>query len=91
MQTIKYDGTAKGFGYSVCEGVILCLFKYFIFFMISIFVITLFCQVFVVGVDDSDISTFKRSGMKIRTDALTGQQYLESSSGYLTPRIGTAN
>ena len=36
--------------------------------------------------DDSD-SEDKRSNMLIRTDYKTGCQYLESTRGYLTPRL----
>jgi len=36
--------------------------------------------------DSTDTAT-ERSGMTLRTDALTGCQYLESRTGYLTPRL----
>lgn len=45
-------------------------------------------NIFGFGVDNSDISAWKRSGMKIHTDALTGRQYLSSRGGGLYPRIG---
>jgi hypothetical protein len=35
--------------------------------------------------DDSDGK--KRSGLKVRTDALTGIQYLETIGGGITPRL----
>lgn len=37
--------------------------------------------------DATDASRTVRSGMKLRTDHGTGCQYLESSSGYLIPRL----
>jgi hypothetical protein len=37
--------------------------------------------------DDSDTAD-KRSGMKPRRDALTGCEYLETSKGAITPRLG---
>lgn len=40
--------------------------------------------------DSSDTET-ERSGMTVRTDALTGCQYLESSKGFLTPRLDGDN
>jgi hypothetical protein len=39
-----------------------------------------------IGRDDSDTAT-SRSNMAVRTDALTGCQYLESSKGLLSPRL----
>ena len=39
------------------------------------------------GRDSTDPAHGGRSGLKIKTDALTGCQYLESSHG-LTPRLG---
>ena len=43
----------------------------------------------VVGRDDSDQPSGKRSGMRPRRDALTGCEYLESWTGALTPRMGS--
>jgi hypothetical protein len=39
-----------------------------------------------IGRDDTDGEA--RSGLKLRTDARTGCQYLESAGGGLTPRLG---
>lgn len=41
----------------------------------------------IVPTDNSDVDYLNRSGMSIRTDALTGCQYLESTKGGLTPRM----
>lgn len=40
------------------------------------------------GLDDSDKGAWERSGLTVRTDALTGRQYLETSAGHLVPRLG---
>jgi hypothetical protein len=39
-----------------------------------------------IGRDDSDTTT-SRSNLAVRTDALTGCQYLESKNGLLSPRL----
>lgn len=38
------------------------------------------------GMDDSDVSRWKRSGLKIYTDAKTGVQYLSDGHGGLVKR-----
>ena len=40
-----------------------------------------------VGMDDTDVSATKRSGMRLHTDALTGCQYLAANGGGITPRL----
>ena len=42
---------------------------------------------FSIGVDDTDASSWGRSGMKIYTDHKTGVQYLGAERGGLTVRI----
>lgn len=37
--------------------------------------------------DDSDLSRFKRSGLKLHTDYKTGCQYFSSSRGGVYPRL----
>jgi hypothetical protein len=56
----------------------------------------LYLAVWLIGLlwptDNSDINRFHRSEMAIRTDALTGCQYLESHGGGLIARLdGTGN
>lgn len=41
-----------------------------------------------IGLDTTDTSDGARSGMDLRTDHGTGCQYLESTGGGLTPRLG---
>ena len=38
--------------------------------------------------DETDAESF-RSGLEIKTDCLTGLQYLATASGGLTPRVGS--
>ena len=40
-----------------------------------------------VGVDDSDVDGFHRSGVSVVTDARTGLQYLVAPNGGITPRL----
>ena len=40
------------------------------------------------SIDDSDVSRWKRSGMRVYTDNLTGIQYLSVPGGGITPRMG---
>lgn len=51
------------------------------------FALALLRGIFDIGTDDSDYSSFYRSGVAVRIDALTGCQYLEGNNGGLTPRL----
>ena len=42
---------------------------------------------FNIGTDDCDRSAWHRCGMRVLTDAKTGQQYLVTSGGGITPRL----
>lgn len=39
------------------------------------------------GIDDTDVSGWDRSGLRLHLDAKTGVQYLSDGKGGLTPRI----
>ena len=39
------------------------------------------------GLDDSDIDSGNRSGLRVHTDAKTGVQYLSTGTGGVTPRL----
>lgn len=41
-----------------------------------------------IGLDDSDKDAWHRSGVSVVTDYKTGQQYLKTPEGFLTPRLG---
>jgi hypothetical protein len=56
---------------------------------IVIIVTNLFYKIFEVGVDDTDKSTWKRSGLKLFTDYKTGIQYISDGKGSMTVRLGT--
>lgn len=53
----------------------------------ALFVIQGIFDLLGVGKDSTDPAN-GRSGLELRTDAMTGCQYLESSDGALTPRLG---
>ena len=44
-------------------------------------------NIFSVGVDDTDVDAWNRSGMRVYTDAKTGVQYLGTVRGGLTLRV----
>lgn len=44
-------------------------------------------NIFSVGVDDTDVDAWNRSGMRVYTDAKTGVQYLGTARGGLTVRV----
>lgn len=50
------------------------------------FIIIALCNVFGIGVDDSDYSAWDRSGFSVRTDAKTGLQYLQRDNAVI-PRL----
>lgn len=54
------------------------------------FLVLLIADSLVFARDDSDPAGTARSGMLIRTDNLTGCQYLRAGSGGLTPRVDGA-
>ncbi|QHJ84045.1 MAG: hypothetical protein [Caudoviricetes sp.] len=41
-----------------------------------------------INLDDSDKDAWHRSGVSVVTDYKTGQQYLKTPEGFLTPRLG---
>ena len=55
--------------------------------MIVTFTLIVLWDVFLRKLDSSDKSRWERSNMSIRTDHLTGLQYLEGKRGGLTPRL----
>jgi hypothetical protein len=55
---------------------------------IAFLVFMLVIQVFELGKDDTD-SKDNRSGLRLRINYGTGCQYLESTRGYLSPRLSS--
>ena len=43
---------------------------------------------FSIGLDATDKDAWHRSGVSVVTDYQTGQQYLKTPEGFLTPRLG---
>ena len=55
--------------------------------ILAIVAVSLIYGYFIQPVDDSDVSKFDRSGLRIHTDAKTGIEYLSTADGALIPRI----
>jgi len=70
-------------GYHFIRGVFMYVGKVVIITVL----ILVFYGVVIQKTDDTDFSRWKRSGLRIHTDAKTGQQYLSNGRG-LTPRLG---
>jgi len=77
----------KKIGYEFTKGALSYIATFFIGVIIIIGLFILIGNFFNVNVDDSDFSSWNRSGLKIYTDYKTGVQYLGTKSGHLTPRI----
>lgn len=58
-----------------------------IFFIIIIVVLGFGFLFIIIPADDSDISAFDRSEIKVSIDAMTGCHYLSASFGGVTPRL----
>lgn len=69
-------------GRELCKGVldIICTW------IVVGILLSLAWSFFIQPVDDSDVSRYDRSGLKILTDNKTGQQYLTTSKGGLVVR-----
>lgn len=72
----------ENYGYQFTKGVARYLFNLLIALFIVLFVFNLFHKV-----DDSDVSRWNRSGLRIHTDNKTGIQYLSDGKGGLIPRL----
>lgn len=74
-------------GRSVAEGVITAISKWFVIGIAIAFMFLYALTAFGVGVDDSDLSKWDRSGLRVHTDAKTGIQYLSDGRGGLIVRV----
>lgn len=74
-------------GYHVSIGFFKRLIELGIFVWLIIMAATLLRNVTWIGVDDSDLDTWNRSGVKVITDYKQGVQYLLSPEGGLTVRL----
>lgn len=85
---VKVDWKKVGEG--LMDGFINSAGKFFILWLLVVFALWIFGGISGVTVDDSDASSWKRSGFKIMTDARTGLQYLSDGKGGLILRIDAA-
>ena len=68
-------------------GLINTLMKIFVIGFIALTVISIPLK-YLMPTDDCDKSWHNRCGMSVKTDNLTGQQYLVTPEGHITPRLG---
>ena len=73
-------------GRDMTQGALIAICSFFSIIIFFIFIAWIISNTFNLGIDNSDINGWKRSGLKIYTDNLTGVQYLETRNG-LTPRL----
>jgi len=78
----ELEGNQK-VGFEFAKGVLFLIFYLYIATYILLFVYNGFIK----NIDETDLTRWKRSGVKLRIDYGTGVQYLESRTGYLTPRL----
>ena len=69
-------------GYHYAKGVCKYLGK-----VLIIFIMAMFLLILISPTDDSDLSWYKRSGLRIHTDYKTGLQYFATMDGGITPRL----
>lgn len=79
---------SESLGREISKGILRGMADFALYAFLAISCVSMIWNALGLGMDDSDSSPWKRSGFAVRTDALTGRQYLESSKGFLTPRIG---
>ena len=79
---------SKRLGEAISDGILKGLLTFCFWVVVVTACVSLMRNISGHGVDDSDSGPWSRSGLSVRTDALTGLQYLESRSGHLTPRLG---
>ena len=80
------SGYLEEMGRRLTEGALTTIGKYLIYSFALLVVLTLFVNLMGWGVDNSDASSWDRSGLRIYTDELTGVQYV-SDGNALTVRI----
>lgn len=75
------------FGYYFCKGVFKAIANYFILGCVLFGIISAIVAYLGIGIDDSDLDKYTRSGVKIITDYKYGTQYIETTKGHITPRL----
>lgn len=89
MAEEREERFSASLGREISKGILRGLWDFALYALLVISCVSVIWNALGLGMDDSDTGPWKRSGFAVRTDALTGRQYLESSKGFLTPRIGT--
>jgi len=89
---IAYSIRKHQAGYSLAQGAWLFVWGLIkaavVIAAVICFAIVMWRNTFNIGTDSTDYSGWKRSGLTLHTDALTGLQYLSDGHGGLTPRMG---
>lgn len=78
--------TNTQFGYDFAKGAVLLIIQTFAVLFLTSIAITFAFQLLGFGIDNSDLSTWHRSGLRILTDAKTGIEYLSDGNGGLIRR-----
>lgn len=78
-------------GYYLAMGFSKYIIVFLVIFMIIAFILNIARRAFGLGLDDSDLSSSKRSGLVIYTDYKTGVQYVATQKGGLTVRVDENN
>ena len=73
-------------GYNFAKGAVTYLCRCFLYVVAVLFLAHLARNYFAWGIDDSDFSGWKRSGLQLHTDAKTGIQYFSDGKGGLCRR-----
>lgn len=89
------DHNLRAIGHQVTTGAIGKLYdstRFLRVFLLLVFIIFAAFNIarwqFGWGMDDTDVSSWERSGLRVHTDALTGIQYLSDGKGGLIRREG---
>jgi hypothetical protein len=74
-------------GYAFTKGACAYLVKIFLLGIFIFGLLFIVLNTFHMGVDDTDLNGWNRSGLKLHTDYKSGIQYLSTPNGSLTPRL----
>jgi len=78
-------------GYYLAKGATKYIGEILLILIVVLVIWNLARYVFDIGVDDSDLSSSKRSGLTIYTDYKTGVQYVGTQNGGLSVRVDENN
>lgn len=80
----------KKVGEGLMDGAFNSVGKFVMLYLLVVFALWLFGGISGVTTDDTDASSWHRSGFRIMTDARTGLQYLSDGKGGLILRVDAA-